>query len=239
MPRWPRLAAAGLPMHITQRGNNRGVTFVDDEDFVQYRNLLRHASVRESCAIHAYTLMSNHIHLLLTPAGATGASRLMQRLGGSYVRYFNRRHRRSGTLWEGRFKSALVDSSTYFLACSRYIDMNPVRAGMVAAPGAYPWSSFAHLGLSHSDPLLTLHDVYLALGDTDQKRSRAYRALCRAREHDVAIPNIQATTQLGTVLGDAAFRVAVSRRLQRPVTRMTHGGNRRRMATSVDALHAH
>jgi putative transposase len=178
MARWPRLAVPGVPMHITQRGNNRIAPFADAADFAQYRAFLQHASAREGCAIHASALMTNHVHLLVTPSRTAGASRMMQLLGRLYVRYFNKRHHRSGTLWEGRFKSALVDSSAYFLTCSRYIDLNPLRAGLVQTPDAYEWSSFACLGLARTDALITRHPEYLALGNTAEQRSRAYRAVC-------------------------------------------------------------
>lgn len=213
-------------MHITQRGNNRMSTFLCEHDFAQYRALLRTASAAAECSIHAYALMTNHVHLLVTPQTATGASHLMQRLGRMYVRYFNERYGRTGTLWEGRFKSALIDSSAYYLACSRYIDLNPVRAALVSAPGDYEWSSFAHLGMEAPDPLVTLHPEYLALGCTPADRRRAYRAWCAGAEPHRQRDAIRQATHGGSALGSAAFRQGMAEALRRRVTRWTHGGSR-------------
>jgi len=171
--------------------------------------------------------MSNHVHLLVVPQCSTSASRMMQRLGRLYVRYFNARYHRSGTLWEGRFKSALVDSSTYYLTCSRYIDMNPVRAGLVRVPADYEWSSFACLGLGRSDPLVTLHPEYLALGGSAPERCHAYRALCDAANSGRSLSAIRRATRGGAALGSDSFKQQLARELRRPVTRISHGGNRR------------
>jgi putative transposase len=238
MARWPRLSVPGLPLHITQRGNNRIATFADAADFAQYRTFLHHASTREECAIHAYALMTNHVHLLATSPNVGGASRMMQLIGRLYVRYFNERHRRSGTLWEGRFKSALVDSSAYFLACSRYIDLNPVRAGLVQTADAYEWSSYACLGEARADPLITRHPEYLALGQTAEQRSRVYRAMCGGTATTHARELIRHATHGGAALGTAAFQTQLADALQRRVTRLPHGGDRRRMAR-FDRTHAH
>jgi putative transposase len=241
MARWPRLAAPDVPMHITQRGNNRVATFADIADFAHYRALLQHASEREGCAIHAYALMSNHVHLLVTPPNETGVSRMMQLLGRMYVRYFNTRHRRSGTLWEGRFKSALVDTSAYFLTCSRYIDLNPVQAGIVEAPNAYAWSSYSCLGDSRPDPIVTQHAEYLALGRTAAERSRAYRALCGVEIESRTRAVIRRATLGGAALGSDEFNVRMTQTLQRRVTRLPHGGDRRHVSAiaSVQLLETH
>ncbi|HWE43217.1 MAG TPA: transposase [Gemmatimonadaceae bacterium] len=177
MPRTPRLVAAGQPMHIIQRGNNRTSVFVDRADRERYLRMLHHASRRERCAIHAYVLMTNHVHILATPDGKRGPARMMQALGRWYVPYFNARHRRTGTLWEGRYRSRLIDSERYLLACSRYIEMNPVRAGLVVVPGAYRWSSFRGNGEGAPDYLVTAHPAYRALGASPAERRAAYRAL--------------------------------------------------------------
>lgn len=212
----PRLAAPGVPMHITQRGHNRASTFLDAYDFAQYRACLAHASIRERCAVHAYALMSNHAHLLVTPSTPTGASRMMQLLGRLYVRHFNDRHHRSGTLWEGRFRSAIIDTSAYFLACCRYIDLNPVRARMVPTPEAYEWTSYGRLGLGEPDVLVTPHPEYLALGDTAAERRNAYRAFCGMRNGGRASVMIRRATQRGQVLGRDEFRRVLLRSLERP-----------------------
>ena len=226
MARWPRLSVAGVPMHITQRGNDRQPTFLCDDDFAQYRQLLHSASIFSGCAVNAYAFMTNHVHLLVTPQSANSASRLMQRLSGAYVRYFNRRYLRTGTLWEGRFKSALIDSPAYYLACSRYIDLNPLRAGLVAQPAEYEWSSFAHLAFGAADPIMTRHSEYLALGLTDDERRRAYRALCTDVQGQHACHAIRIATRGGSALGDAAFQQRMEETLRPRVTRLPHGDSR-------------
>ena len=163
MPRRPRLELPGFPLHVTHRGVNQAATFIDDDDFVCYRHWLEEALAEHEVALHAYALMSNHLHLLLTPAASGSLSRAMSRLGQRYVPAFNRKHGRTGTLWEGRFKSCLVDSERYLLVVHRYIELNPVRAAMVELPEHYPWSSVsASLATAAQDritppwPILTL-----------------------------------------------------------------------------------
>ena len=235
MARWPRLSVAGVPMHITQRGNNRQPTFLCSDDFARYRQLLLSASASAGCAVNAYALMTNHVHLLVTPQSATSVSRLMQRLGGAYVRYFNRRYLRTGTLWEGRFKSALIDSPAYYLACSRYIDLNPLRAGLVTQPAEYEWSSFAHLAFGATDFIMTRHAEYLALGSTDDERRRAYRSLCNDVRGQHACHAIRTATRGGSALGGAAFRQRMEETLRRRVTRLPHGGSR--VSPAVESRH--
>ena len=159
MPRRARLRIADAPLHIIQRGNNRNACFFADYDYGCYLHHLGELAARHACAIHAYVLMTNHVHLLLTPRGPDGASLLMKHLGQRYVQYVNRVYKRSGTLWEGRFRSSIVQAETYLLRCLRYIELNPVRAGMVDSPGAYRWSSFRANALGERNPLLTPHSV--------------------------------------------------------------------------------
>ncbi len=218
---------AGQPLHITQRGNNRGRSFADAHDFRRFRQVLHEASVGAGCAIHAYVLMSNHVHLLVTPVSDRGPAQMMQAVGRRYVRYFNDRHARTGTLWEGRFRSSLIDSQLYFLTCSRYIERNPVRAGIVAGPGDYAWSSFGCNAHGHADPLITPHSLYMALGATPAERQASYRAMFAGREETEAADAIRRATKAGTALGSARYRAALEMTLQRRVTRMTHGGDRR------------
>lgn len=142
MARQPRLVVPDIALHIVQRGVDRKDCFREDTDRLVYLTLLRDFSAATGCSIHAYCLMTNHVHLLLTPTDASGPATLMYRIGQRYVPYFNRRYGRTGTLWEGRFKSCLVDSARYVLGCYRYIELNPIEAGMVAAPASYPWSSY-------------------------------------------------------------------------------------------------
>lgn len=183
MARPPRFDIPGVPQHVRQRGNNRQPCFLDDNDRRNYLELLAKALRETGCRLHAYVLMDNHAHLLVTPPrpGATGL--MMQQLGRRYVRIFNARHQRSGTLWEGRYKACLVDSEAYVLRCARYIDLNPVRARVTADACDYRWSSCAALCGLRYDPLLTLHPAQKAIGTTAQEQGLAYRALL-----DEAIP---------------------------------------------------
>ena len=177
MPRPPRAVHPGHTFHLIQRGNNRSACFIDDEDRACYLAALHHASARVRCPIHAYVLMTNHVHLLVTAGDACAPSRMMQALGRNYVRHFNERHGRTGTLWEGRFRSSLIDSERYFLLCSRYIETNPVRAGLATRPDEYRWSSFRSNAEGRPDPLVQRHRVYLELGRWKSTRCDAYRAL--------------------------------------------------------------
>lgn len=163
MARHARLVLPNVAMHIVQRGNNRGECFKTDADRLVYLSILRELSALTSCAIHAYCLMSNHVHLLLTPASETGPGRMLRDLGRCYASYFNRRNRRTGTLWEGRFRSCLVESPLYVLSCYRYIEMNPVRAGMVQSPEAYVWSSHRANLRRSTDALVSRHPEFSAL----------------------------------------------------------------------------
>jgi putative transposase len=178
MPRAPRSILAGVPTHHIQRGNNRQAIFFDDLDRRIYRDLLIDGTRRFACFVHAWVFMPNHVHLLLTPERSAGLAQLTQWMGARYVKWFNQRHRRTGTLWEGRFRASTITSARYFLTCSRYIDQNPVRAGLCRSPGDFAWSSYAHLALGHSDSLITEHAEYEVLGSTSAKRQAAYRALC-------------------------------------------------------------
>jgi len=227
MARWPRLVLPGVPLHVVQRGNNRTDTFCSDEDFGRYRETLLAAVQRTGCLLHAYVLMTNHVHLLLTPPDPAGASQLMQVVGRSYVRYFNARYARSGTLWEGRFKSSLVDTTHYLLTCTRYIDLNPVRARMVETPGEYRWSSYRRLAAGLPDQLVTPHAVYAALGASPDARQRAYATLCASEVAPAAVQSLRVALRGGAVTGEAQFRAAVERATRRTVTRLPHGGDRR------------
>ena len=201
MPRPSRVVLPGHTLHLIQRGNNRSSCFADDDDRAQYLQALRHASEDARCPVHAYVLMTNHVHLLIT-AGATRApARMMQALGRRYVRYFNERHGRTGTLWEGRYRSSLIDSQRYFLDCSRYIEMNPVRAGVVNSPGAYRWSSFGSNAHGQPDVLVRRHAEYLALGRVESVRREAYRALFETPLDSLVVDAIRRATGKGLVLG--------------------------------------
>lgn len=177
MARYPRLDLPGIPQHVRQRGNNRLPCFLDNNDRRSYLHLLGAALLETGCQLHAYVLMDNHVHLLLTPPEVGATSRLMQNLGRNYVSLFNARHRRTGTLWEGRYRACLVGGEDYVLRCARYIDLNPVRARITADPCQYRWSSCAALCGMRDDPLLSLHPAHRALGLTAATRGQAYREI--------------------------------------------------------------
>ncbi len=180
MPRKPRFYIAGMPVHVVQRGNNRQPIFFDESDYRIYLKWLNEAAIKYECAIHAYVLMTNHVHILVTPKETDGISRMMQYVGRYYVPYINHTYQRSGTLWEGRYKSSLIDEVAYLLACSRYIEMNPVRADMVQHPREYAWSSYGYNAEGKPDVLVQSHSLYMTLGDTDTVRRHAYQALFQA-----------------------------------------------------------
>jgi putative transposase len=209
MARLPRLTAPGLPHHLIQRGNNRQPVFVDEVDCGRYLADLAGLAAAHGLAIHAYVLMPNHVHLLATPSAGETLARSMQALGRRYVRWFNTRHRRTGTLWEGRFRSTVVEADRYLLACMRYIEMNPVRAGLADEPAGYRWSSHAHHVGLRVDPLVTEHALYWALGNTPFERQLAYRRLFERGSQASELETIRMATQRGLVLGEADFVEAI------------------------------
>jgi putative transposase len=210
MARLPRLTAPGLPHHLIQRGNNRQSIFVDEADCISYLRELAELADGHGLAIHAYVLMPNHVHLLATPAERETLPRVMQALGRRYVRRFNDRHGRTGTLWEGRYRSTLIETDRYLLACMRYVEMNPVRAGLVNEPGHYRWSSHAHHVGLRVDPLITEHAVYWALGNTPFERQVAYRRLFEGGQEAGEVEAIRYATHRGWALGRDAFVESVS-----------------------------
>ena len=217
MPRKPRFFVADLPTHVVQRGNNRHAIFFADNDYRVYLGWIAEAAKRWSCAVHAYVLMTNHVHLLVTPQDREGVSRMMQYLGRRYVPYVNHEYGRTGTLWEGRFKSSLVQARSYLLACCRYIELNPVRAGMVEAPGDYAWSSYRGNAIGEENSILSAHGDYLALGRSDSERRSAYRGLFATRLDQNTITQLRECLQTGTPLGNDRFRVQIEKVLGRAV----------------------
>ncbi len=212
MARHPRLELPGIAQHVVQRGNNRLPCFLDDDDRQRYLQCLREAMLRYRVRLHAYVLMSNHVHLLLTPGEPGALSRMMHTFGRNYAALFNGRHRRTGTLWEGRYKACLVDSQDYFLACSRYIELNPVRAWMVAQPDEYPWSSYGANACGGADALLAPHACYVALGSSRAARASAYRELFSEALSDALVEEIRIYLQQQKVLGTDRFRAWVTAR---------------------------
>lgn len=216
MPRAPRLDVPGYPRHVVQRGNDRQACFLRHRDRLAYLGALQDALRTCDCRLHAYVLMDNHVHLLVTPEREGGLWRMMQSLGRRYVRWFNDVHRRTGTLWEGRYKDCLVESDRYLLACQRYIELNPVRAGIAASPGDWHWSSYAANAWGKADPLLSPHPTYLALGADPGRRFEAYRGLFQAPGLATETDLIRRHTASRRALGSERFVQDISRRLGRP-----------------------
>ncbi|KAF1719253.1 transposase [Pseudoxanthomonas wuyuanensis] len=215
MPRQPRLDLPGIPQHIVQRGNDRQPCFFADIGRQRYLQDLRELAVALGCQVHAYVLMTNHVHLLMTASHAGRVARLMQSLGRRYVRYVNDHYHRTGTLWEGRYKSCFVNSDDYMLRCCRYIELNPVRAGMVADPADYRWSSHRANALGEPDLLVHPHSRYLALARTEQARRMIYRNLVMSDMGEDETAAIRLTLQRQHALGNDRFRDTIERQLGR------------------------
>jgi putative transposase len=204
--------------HILQRGNNRADCFFADEDYRYYLAQLPDLCAKFDCALHAYVLMSNHVHLLLTPKHPDGAAQLMKNLGQRYVQYVNRTYRRSGTLWEGRFRSCLMQNEKYTLECYRHIEMNPLRKGIASKLSDYAWSSYHSNAMGAQSAVIQPHPEYLKLGTTESERQIAYGRLLETPLDTATIQSIRSATNGNFVLGDAAFQQEISSRLQRRVT---------------------
>lgn len=230
MARQPRFVLPGQPQHVIQRGNNRNSIFVDQPDYRFYLEALEEACRQHDCTVHAYVLMTNHVHLLMTPQTENGISLVMQSLGRRYVQYFNYRYRRSGTLWEGRYKATLIDSEEYLLTCYRYIELNPVRAGMVDAPADYLWSSYHYNGSGVYDSLVTPHSIYINMGSSDELRQRRYTALFETVIEPTTIAGIRETTNKGWILGCDRFKARIKELIERQIAPRDRGGDRKSMA---------
>ena len=217
MPRRARIAVPGIPWHIIQRGNNRSACFYAEEDYVYYLNALSEQARKYHCAIHAYVLMTNHVHLLITPEHKNSAALLMKHLGQRYAQYINRTYRRSGTLWEGRFKSCLAQDEAYVLTCYRYIELNPVRANIVRHPRDYRWSSYPGNADGIPNRVLTPQAEYLRLGSMEMNRQAAYRALFAAHLDPEDVKAIRNATNGNYVLGDSRFQAEIAEMLKRRV----------------------
>jgi putative transposase len=213
----------GVPQHVIQRGHNREPCFFAEEDHRRYLALLKDAAGRNDCHLHAYVLMTNHVHLLATPFGPHGISHMMQDLGRKYVRAVNDTYRRSGTLWEGRYKASLIDSEAYLLTCMRYIKLNPVRAKMVSHPGEYRWSSYGANAQGQADGLLSAHPLYQALGADAAQRQIAYRELFRAHLEGDTIHAIRAALNQELVLGREDFKDRIEQMTERQARRGHNG----------------
>lgn len=233
MPRLARIRIAGMPLHVIQRGNNRVACFVTDADRQVYLALLKELSESFPSDVHAFVLMTNHVHLLATPRQRDNLSVMMKHLGQQYVQYFNRTHQRTGSLWEGRFKSSLVDSENYLLTCQRYIELNPVRAGMVDDPSRYPWSSFrANAGLE-ANRLLQAHPAYIALGKDSRWRGQNYLRLFDENLDAECLKAIRDAVNGGYALGDKGFIATLERLMDRRLSRGKPGRPKREPAETA------
>ncbi|SDU21814.1 transposase [Pseudomonas orientalis] len=214
MARRPRVLLPDIPLHIIQRGNNRAACFYADKDYIFYIDTLAELAELYGCKVHALCLMTNHVHLLLTPTCCAGASLLMKGLGQRYVQYVNRTYQRTGTLWEGRFRSCLVQQENYVLACYRYIEMNPVRAGMVAHPGDYRWTSYRANAQGELSGFISPHAVYSELGSGAAQRAEAYRSIFMDRLSPELIEQIRSSTNGNYVLGNQKFASEIAQILE-------------------------
>ena len=212
-----------MPLHVIQRGVNRSACFFGDADRRFYLKCLERAAASRGCSVHAYVLMTNHVHLLVTPAEAGAVGAMMQDIGRRYVRVINTIHGRTGSLWEGRFKSSLVDSETYLFTCHRYIECNPVRAGMVTQPAAYPWSSHAHYAGRRADPLITEHEQHLTLGRTVEERRSALQSLFSVPLSGDVLATIRSAANTDSAIGSEAFMTKAEALLGRSVRPPTRG----------------
>jgi putative transposase len=226
MVRKPRFNLPGIPQHVIQRSNNRAPCFLAEADYRRYLDDLYEAAQKFHCKIHAYVLMTNHVHLLVTPFKEHGISGMMQALGRRYVYYINKMYKRTDTLWEGRYKSCLIDSDEYLLTCMRYIELNPVRATMVAHPGEYQWSSYANKAYGLPDKLIVAHPIYNELSDTEEKHQQAYRELFRLHLGETAVHDIRSALNQELVLGRNYFKDKIEEMTQRQV-RIAQAGRRK------------
>jgi putative transposase len=215
MPRKPRMYLPGIPCHVIQRGNNRDACFFAEQDYLFYLDCLQDACRRYQVTVHAYVLMTNHVHLLMTPTDAEGISRVTQSVGRRYVQYINFEYRRSGTLWEGRHKASLIDADNYLLICMRYIELNPVRANMVQHPAEYRWSSYRVNAQSETATLIQPHPLYLVLGSDPSSRQHAYRCLFENQLDHQDIHAIRTALQFSTPLGNDRFKQQIEAALGR------------------------
>lgn len=206
MPRKPRFYVPNMPVHVMQRGHNRGAVFFSDQDYLEYLRCLKHAADNYGCKVHGYVLMTNHVHLLVTPENKESIGQLFQGIGRHYVRYVNKTYHRHGGLWEGRYKGNIIQSQAYLLSCMRYIEMNPVRAGMVDHPAKYRWSSYSANALGVSNAILSQHEEYISLGTSADLRQKVYQGLFDDNIETDVIDFLRQSLQSGTPLGNDQFK---------------------------------
>jgi len=227
MARKPRINIADIPQHVIQRGNNRQATFYADQDYQYYLECLEKAATSYDCEIHAYVLMTNHVHLLVTPKQTDGIARMMQSIGRRYVQYINYTYKRSGTLWEGRYKASPVQSETYLLRCMCYIELNPVRANMVKQPQDYQWSSYQVNAVGKPNELISNHPQYDALGTTVLQRQKAYQALFENQLDATTLNTLRQAVNSELITGSNRFKAEIETALGRKVVPAPRGRPRK------------
>ena len=236
MARLPRIVMPGQPQHVIVRGNNRSEIFRAEADYGFYLEKLKAACDKHGCQIHAYILMTNHVHLLITPETGPSLAKTLQMLGRYYVQYYNFSYKRTRTLWEGRYKATLIDSESYLLTCMRYIELNPVRAGMVSHPSEYRWSSYHCNARGQTDDLVTTHLEYRRLDKMAEARQAAYRLLFRHHIAESSVAAIRDATNKGWVLGSDRFKQRVQRQLGRQVEPSARGGDRKSEKFKINSI---
>lgn len=227
MPRRARIVIPGMPVHVMQRGHDKQAIFFCEDDYWRYLNDLKLAASNTGCEVHAYVLMTNHVHLVVTPSEEASLGEMMRSLGARYVRFINLCYKRRGTLWEGRFRSSLIQTEQYLMVCYRYVELNPVRANMARSPAGYPWSSYHHNALGKINDLIQQHPLYLGLGLSPEERQANYRALFAQEISQEEQKRIVQSTMQDSVLGNDRFRKDIENMLGRKVLVETHGGDRR------------
>jgi putative transposase len=217
MARLPRLILPNYPHHVVQRGNDRQLIFREQEDYGRFLGWLRESARQYKVALHAYALLPDRIDLLVTPLDEGGLAQMMQRLGRFYVPWYNAKYQRSGSLFEGRFRTSLVEAGRYLLACSRYIELGPVRANLAQSPAHYPWSSYAHHAGTRTDPLITDHSLYWTLGNTPFQREAAWLDLAEQGVAADEIEQIETASAKGWPLASDAFKAELERTTRRQI----------------------
>jgi len=217
MARRPRLFVSNLPYHVIQRGNNKEPIFFSDKDYFFFLKVLQEAKIKHSCSVYGYCLMTNHFHLLVKPKEKENISLLMKLLGAKYVRYVNKTYKRTGTLWQGRFKCSLIDEELYFLTCLRYIEMNPLRAGMTNLPELYRWSSYRFRALGKKSSILDLDPWYESLGFDEKERQSNYRQLFQNSIPDTTCQLIREMSKKGGIVGSDNFKKRIEGLIGREV----------------------
>ena len=227
MARLPRIVIPNQPLHVMHRGNNRQDIFESDEDMVRIKEDIAHALAKSGCQLHAYVIMTNHLHLLITPKDKSQLAVFMQAMANRYVRYFNAKHGRTGTIWEGRFKSCLVDSEYYLFALYKYIEMNPIKANMAAELADYKWSSYHHNALGVVDKLITEHVLYIELAEDAEQRCSHYQDLFDALDMGKQDDEISKAALAGDVYGSQDFHTQIGKLISRVTRKASHGGDRK------------